>query len=109
MPKSETHENSEFQLRGFNHLALVCKDMQETVTFYEDILGFRLVKTLQYPDCGQHFFLDMGNGIDGIAFFWFPDPPPDAPGIARCARHRPIKRRSAQPAGADPFTRRRLG
>lgn len=85
MPKSETHENSEFQLRGFNHLALVCKDMQETVKFYEEILGFRLVKTLEYPDGGQHFFLDMGNGIDGIAFFWFPDPPPDAPGIARSA------------------------
>ena len=63
MPKSETHENSEFQLRGFNHLALVCKDMQETVKFYEEILGFRLVKTLEYPDGGQHFFLDMGNAF----------------------------------------------
>ena len=36
----------------------------------------RLVKTLDLPDGrGQHFFLDMGNGVDGIAFFWFPSAP----------------------------------
>ena len=26
-------ENSEFELRGINHLALVCKDMARTVDF----------------------------------------------------------------------------
>jgi catechol 2,3-dioxygenase-like lactoylglutathione lyase family enzyme len=68
--------NSEFELRGFNHLALVCRDMAETVAWYEDKLGMKLVKTLELPGGrGQHFFLDMGNGVDGIAFFWFPDAP----------------------------------
>jgi catechol 2,3-dioxygenase-like lactoylglutathione lyase family enzyme len=34
----------------------------------------KLVKTLELPaGHGQHFFLDMGNGVDGIAFFWFPE------------------------------------
>jgi catechol 2,3-dioxygenase-like lactoylglutathione lyase family enzyme len=68
--------NPEFELRGINHLALVCRDMAETVAWYEDVLGMKLVKTLELPDGrGQHFFLDMGNGVDGIAFFWFPDAP----------------------------------
>ena len=68
--------NTEFELRGFNHLALVCRDMAETVAWYEDVLGMKLVKTLELPGGrGQHFFLDMGNGVDGIAFFWFPDAP----------------------------------
>jgi catechol 2,3-dioxygenase-like lactoylglutathione lyase family enzyme len=66
--------NPEFELRGFNHLALVARDMAETVAWYEDVLGMKLVKTLELPgDYGQHFFLDMGNGVDGIAFFWFPE------------------------------------
>ena len=68
--------NTEFELRGFNHLALVARDMAETVAWYTDMLGMKLVKTLELPDGrGQHFFLDMGNGVDGIAFFWFPDAP----------------------------------
>jgi len=75
--------NTEFELRGFNHLALVCRDMAETVAWYEDVLGMKLVKTLELPDGrGQHFFLDMGNGVDGIAFFWFPDAPEGVRGEA---------------------------
>jgi catechol 2,3-dioxygenase-like lactoylglutathione lyase family enzyme len=70
------YTNTEFELRGFNHIALVARDMAETVAWYEDVLGCKLVKTLEYPDGrGQHFFLDMGNGVDGIAFFWDPKAP----------------------------------
>jgi catechol 2,3-dioxygenase-like lactoylglutathione lyase family enzyme len=76
--------NAEFELRGFNHLALVCRDMAETVAWYEDVLGMELVKTLELPGGrGQHFFLDMGNGVDGVAFFWFPDAPEGAKGVVR--------------------------
>ena len=32
-------ENKEFELRGVNHLALVCKDMARTVDFYTNVLG----------------------------------------------------------------------
>ena len=28
-----------FEVRGINHLALVCRDMAATVAFYEGILG----------------------------------------------------------------------
>lgn len=67
-----TPTNQEFDIRGVNHLALVCKDMARTVEFYRDVLGMPLVKTLDPPGGrGQHFFFDIGNG-DSLAFFWFP-------------------------------------
>ena len=52
-----------FNVGGINHLALVCRDMQQTVDFYEGLLGFPLVKTIELPgQMGQHFFFDIGNG-----------------------------------------------
>jgi catechol 2,3-dioxygenase-like lactoylglutathione lyase family enzyme len=66
---------------GINHLALVCRDMAETVDFYTRILGMPLVKTIQLPDGGQHFFFDCGGGTK-LAFFWWPEPVAAAPGIA---------------------------
>ena len=73
---------SGFQLRGINHLALVCSDMKRTVEFYRDVLGMPLIKTLELPDgMGQHFFFDIGNG-DSLAFFWFPGAPAREPGVS---------------------------
>jgi catechol 2,3-dioxygenase-like lactoylglutathione lyase family enzyme len=74
--------NREFEFRGVNHLALVCKDMARTVEFYRDVLGMPLIKTIDLPyGMGQHFFFDIGNG-DSLAFFWFPNAPEAAPGVA---------------------------
>jgi catechol 2,3-dioxygenase-like lactoylglutathione lyase family enzyme len=67
---------------GVNHVALVCRDMAETVEFYQGVLEMPLVKTIDLPGGrGQHFFFDCGGG-DTIAFFWFPNAPAAAPGIA---------------------------
>lgn len=66
---------------GINHVALVCRDMRETVQFYTEVLGMPLFKTVELPDGGQHFFFDSGNG-NAVAFFWWKDGPPAAPGIA---------------------------
>jgi len=74
-------KTAKLQTRGINHLALVCRDMAETVKFYTEALGMPLVKTVALPDGGQHFFFDCGGG-GTLAFFWFPDAPPAAPGIA---------------------------
>lgn len=75
-------ENREFELKGVNHLALVCRDMAKTVEFYRDKLGMPLIKAIDLPnDRGQHFFFDCGNG-DCVAFFWFKEAPGTAPGIA---------------------------
>lgn len=70
-----------FEYQGVNHVALVCKDMKETVEFYTNVLEMPLVKTIELGSRGQHFFFDAGNGTT-IAFFWFPDAPEAAPGIA---------------------------
>ena len=52
-----------FELRGINHLALVCRDMERTVDFYTNVLGMPLVKTIELPaGMGQHFFFDCGGG-----------------------------------------------
>jgi catechol 2,3-dioxygenase-like lactoylglutathione lyase family enzyme len=75
-------KNTEFEIRGVNHLALVCKDMAKTVEFYRDVLGMPLTKTIDLPNgMGQHFFFDMGNG-DSLAFFWFPGAPHAHPGLS---------------------------
>jgi catechol 2,3-dioxygenase-like lactoylglutathione lyase family enzyme len=74
-------KNEKFEIRGINHLALVCKDMKRTVDFYSGVLGMPLTKTINLPHgMGQHFFFDIGNG-DQLAFFWFPDAPPAVPGV----------------------------
>ncbi|MDT5203215.1 MAG: hypothetical protein QOH34_4737, partial [Mycobacterium sp.] len=74
--------NSEFELGGINHVALVCSDMARTVDFYSDILGMPLIKSLDLPGgAGQHFFFDAGNG-DCVAFFWFAEAPDRVPGLS---------------------------
>ena len=77
--------NEQFDIRGINHLALVCSDMKRTVDFYSGILGMPLTKTIDLPGgLGQHFFFDVGNG-DMLAFFWFPHAPEGIPGVTHCA------------------------
>lgn len=69
-----------------NHLALVCEDMARTVDFYTNVLGMPLTKTIELPGgMGQHFFFDIGGG-DSLAFFWFPESPERALGVASPAR-----------------------
>jgi catechol 2,3-dioxygenase-like lactoylglutathione lyase family enzyme len=86
-------KNSEFDIRGVNHIALVCSDMARTVDFYANVLGMPLIKTIDLPNgAGQHFFFDIGNG-DSLAFFWFRDAPASSPGIAS-AGHLPTSGKS---------------
>jgi catechol 2,3-dioxygenase-like lactoylglutathione lyase family enzyme len=78
-------QNQKFDIRGVNHLALVCQDMKRTVDFYSGLLGMPLVKTIELPNRrGQHFFFDIGKG-DTLAFFWFPDAPGGQPGVTHRA------------------------
>jgi len=76
-----TSLSTRFDLRGFHHVALVCRDMQDTVDFYEGVLGFPLVKTLDFGGQGQHFFFQVTED-DGVAFFWFRNVNPAMPGVA---------------------------
>ncbi|MFP5316756.1 MAG: VOC family protein [Acidimicrobiia bacterium] len=59
--------------RGLHHMALVCSDVERTVHFYQDILGFPLTEIFENRDYrgSNHFFFDIGNG-NLLAFFDFP-------------------------------------
>jgi len=59
--------------RGLHHFALVCRDVEETVRFYQDVLGFPLTEIFENRDYAgsNHFFFDIGND-NLIAFFDFP-------------------------------------
>jgi catechol 2,3-dioxygenase-like lactoylglutathione lyase family enzyme len=64
-------KNPEFELRGIDHLALVCSDMKRTIAFYGDVLGMSLLEDIELPDgTGHHFIFDIGKGAL-LAFFWF--------------------------------------
>ena len=59
--------------RGLHHTVLISSDVETTVRFYQDVLGFPLTELIEnrdYPG-SSHFFFDIGNG-NLVAFFDFP-------------------------------------
>ncbi|MGH0031887.1 MAG: VOC family protein [Myxococcota bacterium] len=52
--------------RGFHHLGLATHDMEKTLAFYEDVLGFpAVVCEMIEPETGgaiRHAFFDVGGG-----------------------------------------------
>jgi glyoxylase I family protein len=60
-------------VRGVHHIALVCKDVEETIRFYQEFLGFPLVELVENRDYAgsSHFFFDIGNR-NLLGFFDFP-------------------------------------
>ena len=66
--------NEKFEIRGVNHIAMVCADMSRTVRFYRDVLGMQLVKTLDIPGGGQHFSL-TSETMTASHFSGFPERP----------------------------------
>jgi catechol 2,3-dioxygenase-like lactoylglutathione lyase family enzyme len=67
--------------RGVHHVALISSDVERTVRFYQDLLGFPLITMFENRDLAgsTHFFFDLGAG-NTIAFFDLPgvDPVPYA-------------------------------
>ena len=59
--------------RGVHHIALLCADVERTVRFYQDVLGFPLTEIFENRDYkgSNHFFFDLGHG-NLLAFFDFP-------------------------------------
>ncbi|MEP6697236.1 MAG: VOC family protein, partial [Pseudonocardiales bacterium] len=59
--------------RGIHHAALICSDVEQTIDFYQGLLGFPLVELVEnrdYPG-SSHFFFDLGNRTL-LGFFDFP-------------------------------------
>jgi glyoxylase I family protein len=59
--------------RGIHHAALICRDVSETIDFYQGLLGFPLVELVENRDYAgsSHFFFDVGNRTL-LGFFDFP-------------------------------------
>src|SRR5690242_19631926 len=59
--------------RGIHHLALICSDVEQTIQFYQELLGFPLVELVENRDYrgSSHFFFDIGHG-NLLGFFDFP-------------------------------------
>lgn len=59
--------------RGVHHVALLSSDVERTIRFYQEVLGFPLTDLFEnrdYPG-STHFFFDVGNG-NALAFFDLP-------------------------------------
>ena len=59
--------------RGIHHAALICRDVEATIRFYQELLGFPLVELVENRDYAgsSHFFFDVGNRTL-LGFFDFP-------------------------------------
>jgi glyoxylase I family protein len=60
-------------VEGVHHIALICRDVEETIRFYQEFLGFPLVELVENRDYAgsSHFFFDIGNR-NLLGFFDFP-------------------------------------
>ena len=59
--------------RGLHHFAVLARDVEETIKFYQGVLEFPLTEIFENRDYkgSNHFFFDIGND-NLIAFFDFP-------------------------------------
>src|SRR5262252_11123552 len=66
-------ERPKSTVRGLHHLALICSDVERTIQFYQELLGFPLIELMENRDYqgSSHLFFDIGNG-NLLAFFDFP-------------------------------------
>ena len=54
------------QIKKFDHLAFITPDMEATIRFYRDMLGFPLVAGVGHEGF-RHYFFQVGEGL--VAFF----------------------------------------
>ena len=66
-------ERPQSNARGIHHAALICSDVEQTIAFYDGLLGFPCIEITEnrdYPG-STHFFFDLGNSTL-LGFFDFP-------------------------------------
>jgi catechol 2,3-dioxygenase-like lactoylglutathione lyase family enzyme len=52
------------RITGFNHIVLVCRDIDRSVRFYRDILGLKVIRTQPTPreEYERQYFFELPNG-----------------------------------------------
>lgn len=73
------------RFNGINHLAMATGNMDETIRFWRDLLGMRLVAGLGKPGY-RHYFFEISE-TDLLAFFEWPDVEP----VSKKTHGRPVK------------------
>ena len=73
------------RFNGVNHLAMATRNMDETIRFWRDLLGMRLVAGLGEPGY-RHYFFQISD-TDLIAFFEWADVEP----VSKKDHGRPVK------------------
>jgi catechol 2,3-dioxygenase-like lactoylglutathione lyase family enzyme len=66
-------ERPDSAARGVHHFALLCSDVERTITFFQDLLEFPLVELFENRDYtgSTHLFFDVGHD-NYLAYFDFP-------------------------------------
>ena len=69
----DSSERPPSSARGVHHVALLCRDVEATIRFYQELLEMPLTMLFENRDYkgSTHFFFDIGNG-NTIAFFDLP-------------------------------------
>ena len=91
------------KIKGINHMVLLTNDMEKTVRFYRDLLGFQLVAAVGnvpggYPH--RHYFFEVGADTTLAFMEW--------PGMLE-EFHKPAGRTRARPDTVRPRLLRRGG
>ncbi len=62
--------------QGVNHVAVYCKDLDETARFYTEVIGMPVINVIDNRDVPEstHMNVDIGNGM-ALSFFDFPHIP----------------------------------
>ena len=106
--------------KGFSHIGLSTHDLDATMDFYENILGFKVVRcdTIKIRQGGniRHAFIDVGR--DQLVAFMEPNNVPGLPddfdtginrGLGIPGVFLPLRLRSGQPARAERQARGATG
>ena len=78
-------DEKRMQLRGLHHITGICRDAEQTINFYRDLLGLALVHdgpSEDDPDC-RHVWFGALDGAPGrlVSFMQYPELPKGVVGV----------------------------